>query len=457
MTRTVPLRLRSVQVTARVAVEPCGPGCLLEPADAFSAAIPGGMALLQEPGGGVLRGVLFETQQGTLIKAKAVPKPTFGRDQRFSDAGHARALEILREGGFPGICRPERECRCSLEFRRVEGRIAWAAFSMHAARLAEMFPVRALGNAAEAAGFVQAAWSVLSALNRLGISHGDPSFYNFVVDGSPILIDLDQCVYTGASESAWDQNVFLYSTIVPVMGGFMTAEEVAVFVDTVMAGAVLLCGGGAGVLVPAIAQAMEYNSCTRQLRSLAMHQRALSIQVTETATKLARSMEEERVRHRDMLAVAEERLAALQAAHREMERLQSAAAERLDAMLEKEQVIAILNAEVGQLRARIEQAGAALADQQQHAAALEASAAGHLDTMRRQEQRIASLEAAIAGRDAELGELEARLQQAAAEGERLQREADALAGRIRVFEQETWREYLSRRRERHRRQAPEQP
>jgi hypothetical protein len=424
MIREVPLQLRSVQVSARIAVEPCGPGCLLGTDDAFAYAIPGGMALTTESSEGVIRGVLFGTHHGTLIKAKGVPKPSFGWNEHFSPEAHRRALDLLRESAFPGVSRPERECSCSVEFQKVSGRIAWVAFSMHAARLAELFPVHPLRTREEAAGFIHAAWRVLSALNGLGISHGDPAFYNFAVADAPALIDLDQCTYTGESESSWDQNVFLYSTIVPVMAGFMTAEEIAAFVGSAMADAVLLSGGGARALVPAISHAMEYNSCVRQLRSLAMRHYALGIHVTETGAKLSSTVEEEQARRKNILSAAEERLQALQAAHKEMDTLRAAAAERLHAMLEKEQAITALNV---QLRALTERS-----------ASLEAAAVERLDALLEKEHAIAAL-------DTQLRNLRAQLEQTTAERDRLQQETLPLTQRIRQFEEETWREYLNRR------------
>ena len=108
------------------------------------------------------------------------------------------------------------------------------------------------------------------------------------------------------------------------------------------------------------------------------------------------------------------------------------AAERLDTLLQKEQAIAALDAE---RRASAERA-----------AALEATAAERLNTLLQKEQAIAAL-------DAQLGDLRARLMQVGAERDRLQQEAFSLAERVRRFEEETWREYLSRRWERQQRPA----
>ena len=324
MIRQLPLRLRSIQATARVAVEPCGPDCLLGEQASLAFVIPGGMGLALESGGdGTLRGVLFGTGHGTYIKGKTAPAPSFGCGPHFTGAAHRRALEMLRREGFDGICRPARECACSFEFHAVTGSIAWTDFSMHAPRLAELYPVHVLGAREQAVEFVRSAWSVLSRLNRMGISHGDPAFYNFVAGPPPVLIDLDGCAWTGEEECAWDQNVFLYSAAVPVLAGFLKPAEIVPLLDTVMAGAAILRSGGARVLLPAIAQAIEYNRSARLTRSLAMRRRALAIQLTETARKLNERMVEIGSRSDMFQHAAEERLEALEAAHAEMDRLRA--------------------------------------------------------------------------------------------------------------------------------------
>ena len=321
----LPLRLRSIEVNARIAVEPCGAECLLQEADEFSFAVPGGMALaLEGRPDGTISGVIFGTERGTYIKAKAAAMPSFGAGPQFTAASHRRALDALRSGCCPGICRPLRECGCSLEFAAAPGAIAWAAFSMHAPRLAELYPVHRLETCEQAFEFVRAAWTVLSGLNRSGISHGDPAFYNFVMGPPPVLIDLDCCAWTGESESVWDQSVFVYSAAVPVLAGFLNAGEIAAFLDSVMHNAEILGGRSAQALIPAIAQTIEYNRSSRLARGLAMQCRALNIQLAETERKLNGRMRDLRAQSDMFRDAADERLRALLETSAELDRLRRA-------------------------------------------------------------------------------------------------------------------------------------
>ncbi len=322
MIRKLPLRLRSIQVIARIAVEPCGPECLLGEQDSLAFVLPGGMALaLESAGGGALKGKLFGTRRGTYIKRKGASAPSFGYSPHFTDEAHQRALEMLRRQDWEGISRPLRECACSIEFQAAKGAIIWAAFSMHAPRLAELYSVHALRTREQAVESVCSAWSVLARLNRQGISHGDPAFYNFVAGPPPVWIDLDGCAWTGEEECAWDQQVFVYSAAVPLLAGFLTPQEIVSFLETAMAGAAILRCGGAAVLMPSIAQAIEYNRSARLTRSLAMRSRALNIQIAETDRKLNARLAEIRSQSDMFRQAAEERLEALRAAHAEMDRL----------------------------------------------------------------------------------------------------------------------------------------
>lgn len=331
--RWLPLRLRSIEVTAPIWIGPCGPQCLAKD-DSIDHAIPGGMALkLESRAEGALEGVLFGTRRGTYIKRTPARGPSFGRNGRFSSELHRRAIEMLRNSDFDGICRPERECDCSLEFRAVSGAIAWVPFSMHAPRLAELYQIHPLHTREQVTAFLRSAWAVLSELNRLGISHGDPAFYNFIVGTPPVLIDLDACVWTGEKECLWDQNVFLYSAVVPVLAGFLSAKEIAAFVEELMTETALVRGSGAEVLVPAITQTVEYNRCARLTRSLAMNNRALNLQLAETVRKLNARLQEVRGQSDMYLNAARERLQALEAAHAEMDRLRAIAQEREQVIL----------------------------------------------------------------------------------------------------------------------------
>jgi hypothetical protein len=321
--RQLPLRLRSVEVRVRISIEPCGSECLLASESSLAFAVPGGMALvLANRGADALSGVLFGTCQGTYIKPKTARSPSFGANPQFTGDTHRRALDLLRQGSFDGICRPRRECACSLEFHPVPGSIVWAPFSLHAPRLAELYSVHPLKSAEQAAEFVHAAWQVLSSLNRMGISHGDPAFYNFVTGPPAALIDLDNCAWTGEEECLWDQNVFVYSAVVPVLAGFLEPAEIVKFLDRTMAGAAIL-QGDARILMPAIQQAIEYNRSARLTRSLAMHNRALNIQIVETSRKLHARLAEIQNQSDMFRFAAEERLEALQAAHAEMDRLRA--------------------------------------------------------------------------------------------------------------------------------------
>ena len=353
MIKRVPLELRSVRIMARVSVEPCGAQCLLSDSDAFECALLGGMGLESYAQGGVLQNVLFQTAHQTIIKRKAVRTPSFGVSGHFSSEAHRRALDMLREGIYEPVCRPERECSCCNEFRRVDGRIAWAPFSMHAPRLAELFPVTALLTQDAAVDFLRSAWQTLSGLNRVRVAHGDPAFYNFMIGRGIRLIDLDHCTYTGTVESAWDQSVFYFSTIVPVLGSFMSASEIVSFAHAVMGEAVIFLGGSGEVLLPATSAVIEQNRSTRLARSLAMRNRALQIQVTETERNLGTRMMSLRREQQAILDAAEERTEALGAAHVEMGELRRAAEERAEAL-------GAAHVEMGELRRAAEERTEAL-------------------------------------------------------------------------------------------------
>jgi hypothetical protein len=497
MIQQIPLKLRSVEVTIRVAIEPCGPACLLATEESFPYALPGGMALNTQAEEEVVRGVLLGTRRGTLIKLKAVSQPSFGLSGSFSARGHERALDILRKGEFAGVCRPERDCTCSLEFRQVEGRIAWTPFSMHAPRLAELFSVYPIRTREQAFEFLRSAWSVLSGLNGIGITHGDPAFYNFLVGSRTVLIDLDQCAYTDETESAWDQSVFLFSTIVPMLGAFMPPGEIVSFAETLMADTLIMRGGAAGALAPATAHAVEHNRTARLLRSLAMRNHALQIQIAETGTKLNERLVEEHQRWRNVLQAAEERGRALEAAHAELanrdaalaearrqlehavatvneqERgarvLETAAAERLAALQDKDRAVISLHAELAnrdaalaEARRQLERAVATVNEQEQRAGLLEAAAAERLAALQDKDRAVISLHAELVNRDVGLAEARRQLDQAGAvirkqeralvECQEQQRQLDQLRAehraslqRIKELEEETWREFVLRR------------
>ena len=426
MIRELPLRLRSVEVAVRVSLEPCGPACLLAGEEGFSYALPGGMGLKMHGADGVIRGVLLGTRRGTLIKSKAVEQPPSGFSGPFSEGGRRRALDELRGGRFEDICRPERECECSLEFRNVEGRVAWTPFSMHAPRIAELFPVHPLRTREAAEGFLRSAWRVLSGLNDIGVSHGDPTFYNFLVGPRTVLIDLDQCTFTGEPESAWDQSVFLYSTIAPMLGDFMTPGEIVAFTQTLMPEALIVRGSGTGALVPAVAHAVEHNRSVRRMRSLAMRNRALELQVTETGVKLNARLQEMHRQCESVVGVAGERDRALQAAHAEMERLRFATEERARAL-------EVAHAAAEALRApQLERDGAAserLAEMHSKDAAiaeLQAElerAAAEMNMLRATaDERLAGMES----KDAAISELQAELERRDAELKRTAAEMNML-------------------------------
>ncbi len=497
MIQQIPLRLRSVEVTIRVAIERCGPACLLATEGSFPYALPGGMALNTRAEEEVVRGVLLGTRHGTLIKLKAVSQPSFGLSGSFSARGHQRALDILRKGEFAGVCRPERECTCSWEFRQVEGRIAWAPFSMHAARLAELFSVYPIRTREQALEFLRSAWSVLSGLNGIGITHGDPAFYNFMVGPRTVLIDLDQCAYTDETESAWDQGVFLYSTVVPVLGEFMPPGEIVSFAETLMADTLIMRGGAAGALAPATAHAVEHNRAASLLRSLAMRNHALQIQVVETGNKLNARLGEEHRRWQNILLAAEERGRALEAVHGELANrdtalaearsqlehavatvveqeqraglLEAAAAERLAALQDKDRAVISLHAELAnrdsalaEARSQLERAVATVIEQERGARLLGTAAAERLAGLQEKDRALIDLHAELANRDAALAEARRQLEHAIAvigeqertlveckeqerQHDRLRAEHRASLQRIQELEEETWRECVLRR------------
>jgi hypothetical protein len=282
---------------------------------------------------GALSGVLLGTAHGTLIKRKAVQRPSFGVQGRFSPERHRRALEILRESASPEVCRPGRECDCSHEFEAVDGKIAWTPHAADAPRLAELFAVHPVVTRAAAIEFLRDAARTLLRLNRLGVSHGDPAFSNFAVGRQTVLIDLDECAYTGESESVWDQSVFLHSTVAPMLGEFLAPGEMVEFAQSAMPGAGIF-RAGLEALAPTVAAAVEQHRSARVMRFLALQNRALQVQVAETGAKLGQRVREVERQSDVYLAAAEERLRALEAAHVEMDALRIAASERERALLE---------------------------------------------------------------------------------------------------------------------------
>jgi SAM-dependent methyltransferase len=107
--------------------------------------------------------------------------------------------------------------------------------------------------------------------------------------------------------------------------------------------------------------------------------------------------------------------------------LEACAAERLKAMLEKEELIFRLDAELQPNQKHISELHAELQRNQNHISELQAE-----------------FERAAAFRQ-RFVEAETQCHQVTAERDRLQRETSSLLERIRGFEEETWREYLSRR------------
>jgi len=404
MIHHIPLQLRSVSVIAPVSIEPCGPACLLTSQESFPYALPGGLALKTRAIDGVLRGVLLATDHGTLIKQKTSSEAPHDGSKFFSVESHRRALEMLRDGCSEDVSRPERECICSLELRAMEGNIAWTPFSIHAARIAELFPVHQIRTEEAALAFLGCAWGTLSALNRSGISHGDPAFYNFLAGERTVLIDLDDCCFTGESESPWDQSIFLHSTVVPMLGGFLSPKEIASALSSLMPGASIVGCDSAETLVAAVASSIEHIRTQRLLRSLAMRSQAVQIEVSETRTKLSVRLDEEHRRYGDMLATAEDRLSALQTAHAEMDRLRSIADQRAIALQK-------VHGEADDLRRQLEHAVAAVAHLEGHNAELDA----RLTLVGALEQRVEVFEAAAAERLVALQEKEEELHRLIAE------------------------------------------
>ena len=398
MIHLLPLQLRSVSVTVPVLLDPCGPDCLLTSQEAFPFALPGGMAVETHAVDGALQGVLLATGRGTLIKSKSSREAPHGRTRHFSEESHRRALEMLRAGCSEDVCRPGRECGCSLEIQIMEGRIAWTPFSMHAARIAELSDVHQIRTSESALAFLGSAWRTLSALNRAGISHGDPAFYNFLVGNRAVLIDLDDCAYTGEAESPWDQSIFVHATVVPMLGEFMSAREIVSVVGSLMPDASIAGGDRAEALVTSTATSMEQNRANRLLRSLAMRSRALEIGLSETRTKLDERLAVEHRRYQDMAAAAGERLKALEAAHVEMAQLRSAADER-GRLLQR------VHDEASGLHRQLKRS-AAITDEDRRAAALRTAEL---------ERRARKFEAAAGERLAALQEKEEALRQLRAE------------------------------------------
>ena len=279
--------------------------------------------------------------------------------------------------------------------------MAWTPFSIHAARIAEFFPVHQLRTAETALAFLGSAWRTLSALNRIGISHGDPAFYNFLVGERTVLIDLDDCCYTGEAESPWDQSFFLHSTVVPMLGGFMSPKEIVSALSSLMPDASIVGCASAEALMPAVASSLEHIRTQRLLRSLAMRSRAVQIEVSETRTKLNARLTEEHRRYEDMLATAEERLRALQAAHTEMDQLSSIADQRARALQK-------VHDEAGDLRYQLERPGAfetvaaerlfALQEKDETLRRLSAELNAHLTLIDELDRRAKTFEAAAAER-----------------------------------------------------------
>ena len=423
MIRHIPLQLRSVRVIAPVSIEPCGPACLLTSQESFPYALPGGLALKTRAVDGILRGVLLATGHGTLIKLKTPSEALHDGSKFFSVESHRRALEMLRGGCSEDVSRPERECSCSLELRAMEGNLAWTPFSIHAARIAELFPVHQIRTVEAALAFLDSAWCTLSGLNRSGISHGDPAFYNFLAGERTVLIDLDDCCFTGEAESPWDQSVFLHSTVAPMLGGFLSPKEIVSVIRSLMPDASIVGGRSTETLVAAVASSVEHIRTQRLLRSVAMRSRAVQIEVSETRTKLNVRLTDEHRRYENMLATAEDRLSALQTAHAEMDRLRSIADQRAT-LLQK------VSEQVGDLRGQLERAVAAVADLEAQNARLNA----RLTVSEALEQRVGVFEAAAAERLIALQEKEVELHRLTSELNARQAAIEELTKSVKTFE-----------------------
>lgn len=423
-------------VRAQVPIKPCGPACLLAACESFIYALPGGMALRSRAiSGNTLEAVLFATGHGTLVKTKSVLRPSIGRNPQFAEDSHQKAIEILRRDGLAGVSRPMRECDCSWEFQQMQGRLAWTSFSLHAPWIAELFPVHALHNRQEAVDFVRAAWQLLSELNKSGITHGDPTFYNFLIGDRVSLIDLDECVYTGQGESVWDQSVFLYATAVPVLGKFMAAEELALTVQVVLGDAAIVRDHGTTALIPAIAQAIEHNRVARLARSLSMLNRALEVQLTETGMKLHARLAEERENTRSMHRVAEERARALEEAHAEMDQLGRAAAERLTLIRQQDRTVT-------EMRGQLERAVGNVENHHRSSEMLPEDMGGQLDEA---VKTITGLREKFAAAERSMSEKEEVIRRIDCDRKQLTTEVESLRARIRTLEAEGWRDYIRRR------------
>ena len=226
----VALSLRSVSVDVEIDLHACGEACLVR-AEEIAGALPAGMGQAVA-GARTDREYVLRTTRNTLLKRRkhteSAVSEFFGVRYSFDLARQEAAFDRLRNSAPGRVSRPLGECACCYEVEQLPGKLPCPRSSVLSAHLASKYPVHRFRDAAEAERFVERSWTVLGSLHALGIQHGDPAFYNFLIEEDQVgLIDLDDALYTGESASSWDTGVFILHTMVPVLTDFFPLAEVA--------------------------------------------------------------------------------------------------------------------------------------------------------------------------------------------------------------------------------------
>ena len=237
----IPLELRNIKIKTECDQTPCGEKCLLRESHLFSYAIPEGMGKNRQPSH--LTQALFKTKQNTIIKRRkhffGVRVNSFGLSYPFDRLQQQKAFDTLRLAKPEGISLPLRECQCSYETQFAPGKLACPKDSMYAPQLGQKYELHHFNSPSEALSFVKNAWQILCQLHQIGLQHGDPTHYNFIVSGSQVtLIDLDDLMQIEGIFSPWDFSIFFLYTLIPVMREHFSADSIgeilpAVFGSTI--------------------------------------------------------------------------------------------------------------------------------------------------------------------------------------------------------------------------------
>ncbi|MEO7142858.1 MAG: hypothetical protein ABI165_05075 [Bryobacteraceae bacterium] len=435
------LQLRSVEVGIDVDLPVCGNDCLLRDTARLVSALPGGMA--RDEGETIsARNLVLRTGANSLIKrrkhVRSETTPFFGLEFSFDRERHRTAFDLLRKHRPPFISLPMGECECSYEVEFVEGLLPCPRPSMLAAQLASKYRVERFQNAAEARLFVERSWKTLRALHAMGIQHGDPTYYNFLMRGEDaILIDLDDLMYTGAPVSEWDFGVFLLHSCAPVLAEFLPVEELAEVGAALFDEVAAARGGGAWkeFLGLALMQDLQSNHATKELVRTRLEQTAQHIHLDDLSAKLAlvgaaaQTPDAPTAGPRSTWSQAEvtwrqQGLRGMRALVEQQEsraaELEVAAAERLDALHSTERARSEMQLEA-------ERRGALLQEMGKRAAGLETAAAERLAALEATDAALQATRAEAVSSQRSLEQSEAELRGARERADELERRLDRLA------------------------------